>query len=207
MKPLKLVYVFMFLFLLSTYAVFARNSFLPKTFTAKFEQTHKSKIRGKIKRNTGIIEYQFPGKIRFEINKPNKIIFVSNPQKTWYYTAPYIEGMPGELTAKNTGKSGPARFFDILVHGLKDNKFYSMKKIKSGYKLTFKKKTAKETGIKDATLLFKNSSHNKFTELKFIEVLYVEGKKVTTNFQEIKESVKFKTNRFKFTPPPKTNNI
>ena len=35
--------------------------FLPKTFSAKFEQEYESTLKGKLKKGSGLIDYKFPG--------------------------------------------------------------------------------------------------------------------------------------------------
>ena len=91
-----------------------RKDFIPNTFKAHFKQSYKSSLSGKEKVTKGYIEYFFPGRVRFEVTSPDKTIFVSNPQTTWYYNAPFIDGEPGEVLIKKTGKMVISKFFDCV---------------------------------------------------------------------------------------------
>ena len=87
----------LFLFLLASSASFAK-SFVPGSFSANFEESILSMATGKEKKSFGKIDYKFPGNIRFEITSPNASTFVSNPQKSWYYVPPFVEGEQGQVT-------------------------------------------------------------------------------------------------------------
>ena len=89
----------------------SRNNFIPDTFKANFKQSYKSSLSGKEKVTEGHIEYFYPGRVRFEITSPDKTIFVSNPTTTWYYNAPFVDGEPGEVLIKKTGKNGYHKVF------------------------------------------------------------------------------------------------
>ena len=89
------------------------KDFIPNTFKAYFKQSYKSSLSGKEKITKGYIEYFYPGRVRFEVTSPDKTIFVSNPQTTWYYNAPFIDGEPGEVLIKKTGKMVISKFFDL----------------------------------------------------------------------------------------------
>jgi len=183
------------------------KSFLPRTFRAKFQQKHISTLTGKEKVSSGVIEYQYPGNIRFEVKKPNHIIFVSNPKKTWYYTGASIEGEAGELTIKPTGKMVLSRFFDTLKQGLKSNKLYGVKKVNGKERLTFTPAAMKKMGIKEATLTFGKKGQRLFKDLKQVDLLYKNKKKVTMILTEIKSNLRTRYKEFFFRPPPNTKII
>ena len=139
-----------------TFDVTLAAEFLPKTFSAKFEQEYESTLKGKIKKGYGNIDYKFPGHIRFESSTPSTVIFTSNDEKSWYYRAPFIEGEQGEVTetsAKN-GSMSYIKFFDSLKNGLVSNKYYA---VESGelVKLKFNEASAKILGLKESNLSFK----------------------------------------------------
>jgi len=180
------------------------KAFLPKSFSSEFKQIHISSLTGKEKVSWGTIEYLYPSKLRFEVNKPNKIIFVSNPRKSWYYTAPFIEGEPGELTIKPTGKMVLSRFFDMLAHGFKSNKQYTVKPHESGKRLIFTEKASREIGLREALLKFKKGHAMSFSNLIGVELTYLEKKQVTIVLQNLKTNVTYKKNKFIFDPPPNT---
>ncbi len=85
--------------------VFYTLSLIPYSFGAPsklqfkmdFVQTYQSKISKKEKQSHGELIYSYPKKIKIEMTSPDKIIFVSNGVKSWYYRSPFIEGEAGEV--------------------------------------------------------------------------------------------------------------
>lgn len=182
------------------------HKFLPKSFKAVFKQTYRSSLSGTLKSSTGNIDYRFPGHIRFETKKPNHIVFVSNKYKTWYYTAPYFKGEKGDLSIQGASKNVLTRFFDVLQKGLKSNDLYTVKKLKNSYKLIFSKKTKKEVGVKDASLVFKSNTPS-FSALKELNLTYLNKKKVKLTLSKIQANYNFKRGHFFFKVPKNTKII
>ena len=181
----------------------SKNGFLPKNFKSSFVQEHKSKLKGKIVKSYGKVEYSFPSQIRFEIDKPDKLIYVSNKKLSWYYTAPFIEGEPGTLNIRKSEGNGLHRFFDSLKGGLTSNKLYKVKKSGVTAQVTFSKKIAKELEIAFAVFKFKEKGFQ-FTSLKTIEVTYLDKRKVKLDFTKINTNISFKKDHFTFNAPKNT---
>lgn len=184
-----------------------RYSFVPGTFRAKVEQIIISTLSGKQKKTYGIIDYMYPGRFKYEQTEPsnNKIVFVSNSEKSWFYKAPFLEGRPGDLIINPLkGKFSLSEFFDLLSNGLSDNKMYKVKKEKGIYLLSFSGKYQKKIGFKKAKMIFKDKVYYSFGNLKTVQITKVNNKKVTFNMLDIKRNLKFKKSHFIFTPPPKT---
>lgn len=181
------------------------SPFLPPVFKAKFKQVYKSALTGKEKLTDGKIEYKYPGHLRFEIVGPNKSLFITNPDKTWYYNAPFIEGEAGEVTIKKTGKMVFSKFFDTLKEGLSSNKYYKVKKIGEDYHLSFSSKMSNQMGIKKSILRFKNKKLKPiFLNLHYIFLHYNNKKIVKMIFFEIEKMIKDNSKRFKFEVPKNT---
>ncbi len=192
---------------LSTFLQQARAEFLPQSFSAKFEQEYVSILKGKTKKGEGSIEYKYPSNIRFETSTPSSVVFVSNGVKAWYYRAPFIEGEEGEVTETSAkeGNSVYIKFFDSLKNGLSANALYDVKNAGDGmHVMTFKPKTAKEFGIKEAVLTFNSAKDKDFSELKKIDLLFPDGKKSTLSFANLKINPSLDATRFNFVAPPKT---
>lgn len=192
---------------LSSFLQQARAEFLPQSFSAKFEQEYVSILKGKTKKGEGSIEYKYPSNIRFETSTPSPVVFVSNGVKAWYYRAPFIEGEEGEVTETSAkeGNSVYIKFFDSLKNGLSANALYDVKSAGDGmHVMTFKPKTAKEFGIKEAVLTFNSAKDKDFSELKKIDLLFPDGKKSTLSFANLKVNPSLDSTRFNFVAPPKT---
>lgn len=185
----------------------AHAEFLPQSFSAKFEQEYVSILKGNTKKGQGTIDYKYPGNIRFETSTPSQIVFVSNGVKSWYYRAPFIEGEEGEVTESRAqeGNSVYIKFFDSLKNGLSANSLYDVKNAGDGmHVITFKAKTAKEFGIKEAILTFNSAKDKEFSELKKIDLLFPDGKKTTLRLMDIKVNSSHDGQKFNFVAPPKT---
>lgn len=192
--------------MLATSTAFA--DFLPQSFSSKFEQEYVSTLKGKTKKGQGTIEYKYPGQIRFETNTPSTVVFVSNGVKAWYYRAPFIEGEQGEVT-ESSAKEGSTiyiKFFDSLKNGLVSNDYYDVKKGEP-VTLVFKPKAAKELGIKESMLIFKNKGSQKFEELEAINLVFSDGKNSKLKFVDLKVNPGMGADRFNFTPPANTKKV
>lgn len=200
---MKLFWLLLFCF----YNQLARAEFLPQSFSAKFEQEYISILKGNTKKGEGLIDYKYPGNIRFETSTPSQIIFVSNGLRSWYYRAPFIEGEEGEVTESKAkeGNSVYIKFFDSLKNGLSANSLYDVKNAGDGmHVITFKSKAVKEFGIKEAVLTFNSAKDKEFSELKKIDLLFPDGKKTTLRFVDLKVNSINDAQRFNFVAPPKT---
>lgn len=182
-----------------------RKDFIPNTFKAHFKQSYKSSLSGKEKVTKGYIEYFFPGRVRFEVTSPDKTTFVSNPVTTWYYNAPFVDGEPGEVLIKKTGKMVISKFFDILKTGLKNNDYYQVKNLKGLYEIRFSKSVMLEIGVKKSILSFKKTNGVPlFKDVRYIDLHYKDKRVIKMTFSKIEESVMFTENRFIFNIPENT---
>lgn len=203
---MKLTLIFILLFT----AVLAQAEFLPQSFSAKFEQEYTSILKGNTKKGEGLIEYKYPSNIRFETSTPSQVIFVSNGVKAWYYRAPFIEGEEGEVSETSAKESNSVyiKFFDSLKNGLSANNLYDVKNAGDGiHVVTFKAKTAKDFGIKEAVLTFNSAKDKDFSELKKIDLLFPDGKKSSIKLVNLKINPGFENTHFNFVAPPKTKRV
>jgi outer membrane lipoprotein carrier protein len=199
---LKILFLSVFTLIVTPASLYA--SFLPASFSAKFEQVYVSTLKGKPKKGVGSIDYKYPGQIRFETSTPSTVIFVSNTQKSWYYRAPFIEGEKGEVT-ESSGSSGSAtyiKFFDSLKNGLISNNYYDVKQGEPS-QIIFKPKAVKELGIIESRLFFK-SKVQQFQDLEKIELTFSDKKTSSMRLIDLKVNVEFAENLFNFVPPANT---
>lgn len=181
--------------------------FMPKSFSASFEQEYISLLKGNAKKGAGSLDYMYPSNIRFETTTPSQVIFVSNGIKAWYYRAPFIEGEPGEVNVSSAkeASSSYTKFFDSLKNGLNSNTLYEVKNAGDGiHVVKFKEKTAKDIGVKEAILTFSKASSKEFSDLSKIELSFVDGKKSTLKFSQLKVNPNFDSQKFNFQAPAGT---
>lgn len=182
---------------------FIAAAFLPASFRTQYNQEEKSITTGRIKKSEGSIEYRMPGHIRFEINKPNVVVFVGNPKKTWFYTSPAMEGEPGEVTISGGSTHPILKFFDILAkHGLEKNKSYTVARTSNAVDLDFEKAAQDDFGLKNAKLSF--SGKENFLSLKEIAVTLSDGKTIRLQLSKLEANVALPSARFNFEIPANT---
>jgi outer membrane lipoprotein-sorting protein len=196
----------MLIFLISFFiSASAKSNFLPETFSAKFEQVYISSLTKKEKKSFGVLDYKFPGNIRFEVERPNNIIFVSNNKTNWIYRPPFIEGEPGELTIKKSEEIGLSGLLDTLNQGLEDNPQFKIDKKENRVKMIFNPKTSEKIGLKEGLLIFKTGKSVGFDAVDEIEITYPDQKKVSFKLSQINAKVTFPVDHFNFTAPKNTN--
>jgi outer membrane lipoprotein carrier protein len=197
-----------FLLLLASSATFAK-SFVPGSFSANFEESILSMATGKEKKSFGKIDYKFPGNIRFEITSPNASTFVSNPQKSWYYVPPFVEGEQGQVTIQKSTKLPLTKFLDSIRNGLDGSKLFTYKYNGKDLVLTFVKTVQKELTLKEVTFhaIKEAKLVEKMSEFEKMTLVYADGRKVNLKFLELKEETSFPAKHFEFTPPAKTKVI
>jgi outer membrane lipoprotein-sorting protein len=199
---------FLFFFLLCSTLSFAK-SFVPGSFSANFEESIISMATGKEKKSFGKIDYKFPGHIRFEITSPNPSTFVSNPQKSWYFVPPFIDGEQGQVTIQKSQKLPLTKFLDSIRNGIEGSKLFTYKYSGKDLTLTFVKTVQKELTLKEVTFhaMIEAKSVQKMSEFEKMTLIYADGRKVNLKFLELKEETTFPAKHFEFTPPPKTKII
>ena len=178
------------------------NAFLPKSFRAEYKQTIKKVVSGREQETLGTINYLYPSKIRFEQKRPERIVWVSNSKKSWFYQAPFIKGEPGQLKVIEGGKNVVGDLFDLLKGGLSSNKHYKVSRNKKRVTIKFNPKTKRELEIARARLLFKNQEA--FKEIDSMEIFQADGKVIRLKFTNIEVDLKYSSKLFVFTPPENT---
>jgi outer membrane lipoprotein-sorting protein len=198
----------LFLLLLASSASFAK-SFVPSSFSANFEESILSMATGKEKKSFGKIDYKFPGNIRFEITSPNASTFVSNPQKSWYYVPPFVEGEQGQVTIQKSTKLPLTKFLDSIRNGLEGSRLFTYKYEGKELILTFVKTVQKELTLKEVTFhsIKEAKLVEKMSDFEKMTLVYADGRKVNLKFLELKEETSFPAKHFEFTPPAKTKVI
>ena len=152
----------------------------------------------------GNLRYRHPGHLHLVVNQPQKIIYVNNSKKSWYYTAPFIEGEPGEVTVNYNAKEGALiRLFDILRKGLKNNLYYRVNTTGKEATLTFIRPGMMETQIRLVKIVFAKEKME-FSQIERMEVNTIDDKSFKLKFNSIRTGVKFDDSIFSFKVPPNT---
>lgn len=185
------------------------KTFVPDSFSANFEESILSTASGKEKKSFGKIDYKYPGQVRFEVTSPNPSTFVSNPQKSWYYVPPFIEGEQGQVTIQKSKKLPLSKFLDSIKSGIEGSKLFTHQYKGNELILTFVPAVQKDLTLKQVILSSSKDAKSvlKLGEFEKMTLIYVDGRKVNLKFLELKEQVTFPAGHFQFTPPAKTKII
>jgi outer membrane lipoprotein-sorting protein len=181
------------------------KSFLPASFSANFEESFISHS-GKEKKNFGKIDYQYPGRIRFEYTSPDPSIFVSNPKQSWYYVPPFVEGEHGQVTIQKSANLPLTKFLDSIKDGVSNSKMFEHKYEGKDLVLDFKSQGQQDITLKQAILRGTKEAKtiDKMEDFEKLTLVHADGKKVNLRFIEFKENVKFSESHFTFKVPAKT---
>lgn len=178
-------------------------AFLPKSFEAKIEQEQKSSLSGTTRKSQGQMFYRYPGQMRFEIKGTDEVVFVTNGKRTWYYTGPFVEEEPGELTISDEGPNVLTKFFDSFSRGLVTNDLYTVKKEASLALVEFSKNMQSELGVKTATFSFKSKKLD-FSEIQKITLVQEDQREIVIHLKNLSIDKKIDQSIFQFTAPPNT---
>ncbi len=176
--------------------------FVPNTFKASFIEERVGILSKKKIVHSGILEYKYPTQLRFEVAGPIKTTLVIGLEKTWHYTAPFIEGEKGELKITSTKKKSLGKIFDSISKGLKSNKYYKVKNKEMNYELTFTKALKEDIGVEKIHLVFKKRPT--FQSLEKMKIFYANRSKLYI-FKHIQSNIPLASKRFRFSPPQDTN--
>lgn len=191
------------IYLLIGVSALRAETFLPLSFETKFIQTHINSISGKTKQSEGELKYKYPGRIRFEVVKPDQVVFVSNLERSWFYTPPVMEGEPGDVTISKSSDNPLLKFLDTLKGGLKNSKSYRVQNPTPNTVIVFfNEKSQKEVGLKEAKLTF--SKGEEFKDLKNLHLTYPDGKIVQFELRDLNIKPKLNDETFIFVIPKNT---
>lgn len=174
-------------------------AFVPNSFSTKYVQIFESKVGKGERKAEGIFEYMYPSNLRVDQVGPEKILYVSNKNKTWIYRPPFFDDEAPEVTVHKGQDKSLSSFFDILKSGLKTNANYKVVTKKNVAELSFNNQAKRATGLDGASLEFDKDMT--FKSIKSISLAYTDGRKVRLNLKETKVDVKFKKNHFVFDIP------
>jgi outer membrane lipoprotein-sorting protein len=181
------------------------KSFMPNSFSANYEETVAS-VTGKEKKTFGKIDYKYPGNIRLEVTSPDPTTFVANPNQSWFYTPPFVEGEQGQVTIQKSSKLPLTKFLDGIQSGIENSKLFKPSYQGKDLKLSFDPKVEKEMTLKEVILHAEKDAKNvqSLADFQRLTLIYADGRKVNLRFIELRENTSFASGHFTFQVPPKT---
>ncbi len=74
------------------------------TLSAEFSQNNDDILLAQKKKSSGKIFVKRPSKVRWETQKPDVSLFMSDGQHSWFYTPPFDEGERGQLIERKASE-------------------------------------------------------------------------------------------------------
>ncbi len=74
------------------------------TLSAEFSQINETVVTGQKKTSSGVILVKRPNQVRWETQKPNPSLLVSDGKTYWFYTPPFDEEEPGQLVVRSSSQ-------------------------------------------------------------------------------------------------------
>lgn len=186
----------------------AMASFVPSSFSAKYEESLTS-ATGKVKKSHGTLDYKFPGHLRFEVLEPVKSLFVVNPEKAWFYQPAFVKGEKDQVTVQKSANLPLVKFLDSVKNGLENSKLFNTRYEKNDLILTFVKSSQKDLGIEEV-ILHANKPAKEIKTIAGFETMtlkHANKNKTNIRLKELKENVSFSSAHFVFKPSPDTKVI
>ena len=184
------------------------SDFLPKTFSADFEETVVSVRNGKEIRSFGKLDYKFPRHVRYEIvSADRQSTFVANPKTCWQYTPPFVEGEPGEVKVRRSEAIQQLRFIDVLAKGRESNKTYAVSFEKALMVLSFTETGKKEFDLDRLELVARSGDATKALTLADFNELILQrpnAKPVRMKLLRFSPGVELSAEKFVFEIPKNT---
>jgi hypothetical protein len=202
-----LLIVLSILLVFSWDAMTKQRSFLPDSFSSTYVKSYKRKVGKRIIKANGILDYKYPSKISMKYQDSGvEVQFVVNHRKVWHFTPAFSKGEKNELKVFKSQKLALLKFLDLLHSGLKDNKMFKVKALKTRIDLVFSKDMTKKYSFVKAELFPKKSIKNvkDIRDLSRLVIHYTKKNAETYTFDKITDK-KFSKNHFTFKTPKNTN--
>lgn len=177
-----------------------------RTMTAEFTQKQKNLALGTTKESSGriFVKRSSSGgaiQYRWQTDKPDASLLVSNGKKVWYYTPPFRKDERGQVMIRSAD-SGQSRLALDLLTGGGDGKSYKTRQLAEEGR--FELKPLKPVGDVSRVELFLE----KPTNLVYKVVLKTKtGNETELKLSNVTLGPKLPDSMFQFTPPPDTEEI
>lgn len=197
-----------FIFLAFFPALVFAKSFLPSSFSARYENSFQS-ATGSKKKETGAIDYRFPRNVKLEVTGVTPTTYVTNGKTNWMYQPAFAEGEKGQVTISKGNSHSVIKFLDAIRGGVENSKYYASKENGKDLVMSFTPAGQKEFSLKMVTIHgtkpFKDVQSLK--DVESIDLLDTNGLTKSLRFTELKEGVNFAPDHFVFSIPPGTKEI
>jgi outer membrane lipoprotein carrier protein len=170
------------------------------TLAVDFSQTERIASMDRTKTSSGRILVKKPNKVRWEIQKPDQSLLVSDGRTFWFYTPPFDEGERGQVIVRQASQV-KSKLADALLSG----NFRNLKdmKIESKGKATFVLKPRRNAAgdVKRAEVVVDPAKKH----IEKVVLDFVGGNRTEIALTNVQLGVDAPDDRFRFEVPPNTD--
>jgi chaperone LolA len=172
------------------------------TLYAHFSQVNHNKILNQKKLSSGKIFIKHPAKIRWETEKPDPSVLISNGEQFWLYTPPFDEEEHGQLIEKKSSE-----IQSQVATALLSGNFSKMKSLKIRQKTSttflLTPKTGSAGTVKQALITINRSQKT----IENIKLQHQGGNESDISLSEITLGAPLEDKLFIFKAPPNTDRV
>ena len=171
-----------------------------KTLSATFDQTVESAVTKLQQKSSGSLKFKRPGRIRWETEKPDRSLFVSDGKKAWFYTPGDEEGENGSYHELAAGQA-QSRLANALLSGsfsvARDMKIHQ----DSALKFTL---TPKKGGPVTQALI---EIEPRQIVIQKVILKHADGNRTEITLSGVQLGKEYEDSDFVFNPPPHTDKV
>lgn len=171
------------------------------TLSADFSQKNTNTLLSQTKESSGRIFIKLPSKIRWETQKPDSSLLVSDGSHYWFYTPPFMEGERGQVIQKDAGQVQSQLANTLLAGHFSDAPVTIQTKNATTFILTPKKGSAGT--VKKATL----EVDAKKKQVRKITLDHEGGNRTEIELSRLELAQQMRDDFFEFKAPPNTDMI
>ncbi|OFZ22704.1 MAG: outer membrane lipoprotein carrier protein LolA [Bdellovibrionales bacterium GWB1_55_8] len=173
-----------------------------KTVRARFSQINESAATKNKETTSGVILFKRPKKFRWDTQKPEPHLLVSDGNMIWSYTPPFDETEPGQLIEQKASKIQSPLAQTLLSGAFSAAKGMKIERLGPASFRLFPKKGTAGT-VARATV---DVDPVRFV-LRKIVLEHRDGNRAEIVLTEVELGVSLEDSLFHFTPPPNTDRV
>lgn len=172
------------------------------TVSAQFRQTVLSAVTKTEKTSEGVLELSYPGRVRWEVTKPDPEVLVSDGKTLWHYTPPFDpadKSDKGQAIKRDATKLGSQWLETILAGRFSKLKGVTVKAAKARVFELLPSAGAKEDLVRAEIRLGENSD-----VIENVVIQFKSGNRTEVALSQVELGRTLGPARFEFKPPPGT---
>lgn len=175
------------------------------TLTAEFQETDQSAATGLARQSSGTIEFKRPGMVRWETLKPDQNLLVGDGRHFWFYTPPFDSSEHGQYIEKRSSQVQSRMAQALLSASFSGSDVARSMMIRQSSPTEFTLKPRK--GAAGSVTLARIRIDPAKKLITSVNLEHDGGNKSRIELSHIQLGKPLTDDRFRFTPPPNTDQI